>query len=434
MNAETVKSISLALNNAVSNILFLLLFNRLYKKKYDRIVYYIIGFLILTICSEFTMRLGIPIINICFSYLSLNLICICLYKCDIKKCWLYNMAILIASSFCEILSVIVWMIIKGEKLEKVLNSSMQTTISSLFNILLFFCIYRVFVLFYSKKELFSIRIKEIAFFTFMVIMELYILLNYNEKASGSADGVKIIIILCSFFVLNAYVVYMLEQISKAYKDNYKIELLRQQNKLQLDNYVEIDKKYQASKKTIHDIKKHLEILSGLNSVNEEKAEKYRKMIENDVDSLFTGFQCTNQILSIIMSQKIAIAEDEGITVKTEIEDISFGFMDDLDITALFSNLWDNAIEACRKVSSDREIQFFIEKKNDFILINVVNTFETIIEDDKGRLVSTKADHEGVGISIIRATVEKYNGFVEFKHNDYIFTVEVTLSISENPIL
>ena len=69
MNAETVKSISLALNNAVSNILFLLLFNHLYKKKYDRTVYYIIGFLILTICSEFTMRLGIPVINICFSYI-----------------------------------------------------------------------------------------------------------------------------------------------------------------------------------------------------------------------------------------------------------------------------------------------------------------------------------------------------------------------------
>ena len=84
--------------------------------------------------------------------------------------------------------------------------------------------------------------------------------------------------------------------------------------------------------------------------------------------------------------------------------------------------------------SDTEHNYEPKNCHDFILINVVNTFETIIEDDKGRLVSTKADHEGVGISIIRATVEKYNGFVEFKHNDYIFTVEVTLSISENPIL
>ena len=51
-----------------------------------------------------------------------------------------------------------------------------------------------------------------------------------------------------------------------------------------------------------------------------------------------------------MSQKIISAETENIKVHTEIEDLLLDFIVDIDITAIFANLWDNAIEACKKVT------------------------------------------------------------------------------------
>lgn len=60
------------------------------------------------------------------------------------------------------------------------------------------------------------------------------------------------------------------------------------------------------------------------------------------------FKCSNEILSIVMSQKIISAETENIKVHTEIEDLLLDFIVDIDITAIFANLWDNAIEACKK--------------------------------------------------------------------------------------
>ena len=104
--------------------------------------------------------------------------------------------------------------------------------------------------------------------------------------------------------------------------------------------------------------------------------------------MFSGFQCSNQILSIIMSQKIMVAESEDIKVNTEVEDIMFDFISDIDITAIFANLWDNAIEACRKVElSERFINIIIGRVNDFVVINFENVFDGVINEHDGKLLS-----------------------------------------------
>ena len=86
-----------------------------------------------------------------------------------------------------------------------------------------------------------------------------------------------------------------------------------------------------------------------------------------MDVLFEGFQCSNKILSVIMSQKISEAENLSIKVETKIEDILFEFVNDLDLTAIFANLWDNAIEACQKIKvEDRFIRILIGRVNVFL--------------------------------------------------------------------
>lgn len=81
-----------------------------------------------------------------------------------------------------------------------------------------------------------------------------------------------------------------------------------------------------------------------------------------------------------MSQKISAAENEMIKVNTKVEDILFDFVDDLDMTAIFANLWDNAIEANLKVeTSERFINVIIGRVNDFIVISFENSFNGVIK-------------------------------------------------------
>ncbi len=153
------------------------------------------------------------------------------------------------------------------------------------------------------------------------------------------------------------------------------------------------------------------------------------MIEKEVDNLFFDFKCSNEILSIVMSQKIISAETENIKVHTEIEDLLLDFIVDIDITAIFANLWDNAIEACKKVNiDDRYIKVSMSKINCFLIINMENSFNGELKQRKSKLISTKNNHDGVGINIVQSTVEKYNGIFSIKHKDNIFKAEITIPI------
>ena len=152
---------------------------------------------------------------------------------------------------------------------------------------------------------------------------------------------------------------------------------------------------------MHDIKKHLEVLRSLKNLDSEQAKEYSDVIEKEVDVLFEGFQCSNKILSVIMSQKISEAENLSIKVETKIEDILFEFVNDLDLTAIFANLWDNAIEACQKIKvEDRFIRILIGRVNDFYVIYFENSFNGYVKKRFDNIISTKESHKGVGLSII----------------------------------
>ena len=62
---------------------------------------------------------------------------------------------------------------------------------------------------------------------------------------------------------------------------------------------------------------------------------------------------TNKVLNIILNDKIEKAEKEDIKVKSVIGDVSLDFIRDIDLTAIISNIFDNAIESARECSIER---------------------------------------------------------------------------------
>lgn len=292
-----------------------------------------------------------------------------------------------------------------------------------------FLVWSIFVSVLSKSNVSGIKIKQIILLGLFTIFETFVVDSYAQEVENEEFGSKIIIIMAGFLLLNVYLVYFIEQITKSYKEKYEYRLMKNQSQIQLDHYIEISKKYEESRKMIHDIKKHLATLNVLQSNENQQSKEYGSLIEKKVDSLFIGFQCSNNILSIIMGQKITAAESEMIKINTQVEDILFDFVDDLDMTAIFANLWDNAIEANLKVkTSKRFISVVIGRVNDFIAISFENSFNGVIKKKIGDLLSTKENHEGVGMSIIKSSIEKYGGTLTIVHDKNIFKAEALIPI------
>jgi sensor histidine kinase regulating citrate/malate metabolism len=118
------------------------------------------------------------------------------------------------------------------------------------------------------------------------------------------------------------------------------------------------------------------------------------------------------------------------------ENIDFSFMSDVDITSIFANLWDNAIEACMELSPpERLINITLTKKGEIIIIQFENAFNGNLSSEEGnvtglsheRYLTTKDGfHAGLGLQIIEAAAEKYGGHFLITHTTNLFTATLML--------
>ncbi len=428
MDLSTLAFISQSVCTCALNLIMFLFFRKMYGTKYTNVIIYIASFIAACVLMVAVNYLNIPVLNILYGFISFNVICVLLFNTSIKESLLYNSILIFFLLFSDIITVFIWSIIQGEALQNVLNDSILMMISNALNILVMILVYKIFFVFVGKKELKSIQLQETIFLFFINVFEIFIIYIFTQKANEANDGILIFAIIIGFVFLNIYATYIIDRVSAAYKLKYELSMMKRQSELQLANYTEMNKQYEKSRKVIHDIKKHLNVLSELNHKDNQKTNTYSEMIEKEVDSLFSGFQCSNEILSIVFSQKIALAESLNINVETKVEDINFDFMSDLDITALFANIWDNAIEASEK-AEEKHIVFEISQVNGFILVTEKNSFNGKIKRNNGMILSSKKNHTGVGLSIIKSTVEKYKGLLISNIKDKTFCIEITIPIT-----
>lgn len=421
------------LSTVFINLLLFLFSFRIYTPKYKSKLLYVLIFIVTSLIYVFINQaahyLNLAIINTIFLFIYVNILSILFFKCTIKKVMLYNSLFVIILVFVDIFMVAFWLVLRKLGIENVLSGLQYQIIDYSAIMMVSFLATHIYIIILRKSELTIIKNMQMVLIGLITLFSSFVEYNFTIKMHTSSDALITIILIVGFLLLNMYVVHFTEEFAKAYNSQNELMLMRKQNVMQLEHYNEMNKKYEESRKVIHDMHKHLSIISSLNSSDNIKANEYRKVLENQLDSLFSGFQCSNKILSIIMGQKINEAEKVGIKITTKIEDITFDFLEDIDITAIFANLWDNAIEACESVEKiDRFISIIIGQVNEFTVISFENSFNGQICEKDDVLLSTKEQHEGIGISIMKAAVKKYNGFINFEHDLNIFKVKLMIPV------
>lgn len=431
MNTEIISVISQSISTAVINILFFLFYKNIYGTKYNNKFIYIASYILSVGLMIWINQLENQYINLVYSYLSLNIVCVLLFDTGIKKMWLYNTLLWLFLVCCDAVTVLIWSAIGNNTLVEVLDNYQLMLASNLINILLMCIVWKIYITVIQKFNIKAINWKLTLFMAVLAFFEIFIIVSFAQEINSRSGGVKVIGITAGLIFINVFLSYIITQVSEAYQYKYELSMVKQLQEVQLENYKEIEQKYKESRVIIHDIKKHLMVIEDLKGVETEKAKEYSDHVYSQMDKLFCGFHCSNQILSIIFSQKISKAKSEGVAVQTVVDDVSLDFMDDLDITAIFANLWDNAIEACRKVETNKYIYIKISRLNSLILIDFKNSFNGELLPVKKTFASTKQAHEGVGLKIINDSVDKYGGIYMTDVEGLIFKTEITLPTPEN---
>ena len=435
MSVTFWRNVSLCMTTILTNLLIFRFYAEIFKikikTKYMVAILFVIATAIHLFVNRTVLHFNLPsVLNSVYGIIHINIWSMILCEEKLKRKIPFNLVYFLLFIVTDILSASIWTVIENISLQNVLTSDRYIIFSCSLNLLLMFLLCNIFIYVLSRQELTKIKTTQIILLLLLTVFEIFVVYTYAVKISSYLDGIIAMFMLIGFLAFDFAITYIIEMMAHFYEDKIELQLMRNQNELQLANYIETDKKYQESQKVIHDIKKHLYTLRKLSNIDNEKAENYCKLIEEGMDSLVVGFRCTNQILSIVMSQKIAVAENENIKVKTDVEDLALDFIDDVDVTAIFANLWDNAIDACRKVADeDRFINVIVGQKSDFVMLCFENSYNGIIKKEDSKIKSVKKDHTGWGLSILKTTAEKYGGMFFTEYDDKVFEAKVMIPIN-----
>lgn len=217
-----------------------------------------------------------------------------------------------------------------------------------------------------------------------------------------------------------------EQYSVLLSEKAELEYELAELKASAENIQKQDSEIRALHENVrrikHDMKNHLMVIASyLNGSDYDSARTYTSQILDKLNAVHSYIETGNSLLNHILNEKLNKARENGISVKAEIDNLSFAKMESLDFSALLSNILDNAIEACGNENSP-EIEVVISQRRGYETILVKNKISVSVLAANPDLSTTKADgaSHGMGIPQIKAITAKYGGMCDFYEEDGYF--------------
>jgi len=238
------------------------------------------------------------------------------------------------------------------------------------------------------------------------------------------------------FVLFFVVYYVIAIQATALMEKHALEerelLMAQQNKLwelqlsrQKAAVIEADRKH-------HDMRHHSAVIMDmLGSNNLADLKDYMQSYNANIDEYIVTTYCSNPTVNSILNaySQRAIKENIIVDIRTAVPE-TIG-IDSVDLTGVFANAFENAIEGCMWLPKGEKRQIIVTAKyiNDRLRIQVENTCKSNIGFNEGLPVTEKKGG-GTGTKSIVYTAEKYDGMAGFSVKEGKFYTQIVLNTGD----
>jgi len=200
--------------------------------------------------------------------------------------------------------------------------------------------------------------------------------------------------------------------------------------LQYTNYQRSQESIDMVNRTYHDLKHQITALRA--DLGAEQKLECLDQIEQNIRAYESQNQTGNKVVDAILTAKTSYCLDHGITLTSMVDGEALAFMGTVEVSALFGNALDNAIEGVSKLSDpeQRLIRLAVTQQRGFLCIKVENRCldSLVIQGELPR--TTKADKtlHGYGLKSIRATAERYGGSATVQAEKGWFTLGIVIPI------
>ena len=264
-------------------------------------------------------------------------------------------------------------------------------------------------------------------FTFLAIGE----------TSAFAPPVDFMVTICAVFLLmvNLLVFGIYQYNQKKSQEYTDMQLLLQKESDFAQYYEMMLSQNENQSILIHDIKKHLQSIKLLNEKNDsDKINAYIQQLLESSDLKETSKICDNEMLNAILCRYQRQCNEKHIVFHTDIRSDTVQNIYQHDLTSLFCNLLDNAVESADNIP-DSYIELTVEKKENspFIIIILINSCRnTPVYDQDGVPVSHKSNkgRHGFGIKSIKKVVKQYHGNLQMYYDNDSGTFHTIITLKQ----
>ena len=179
----------------------------------------------------------------------------------------------------------------------------------------------------------------------------------------------------------------------------------------------------------HDYRNHMIVVNAyLESGKTAEAREYLNTINSGINGVINKIKTGNFVSDAILNSKAVTAAKIDAKIEFSGRVPSEGISSE-DLCTVLSNLIDNAIEACEKVSGTKKIEIESGEANGFMILSVSNP---TVNGANPKFRTTKKDklNHGIGLKNVERAIKKYNGTLDLSKNGELFTANVRLEPGE----
>ncbi len=237
--------------------------------------------------------------------------------------------------------------------------------------------------------------------------------------------------------INVFVFFLYSKLLKEAETKYQNILLKQQSNIYAHELALENRSNQNIRRLRHDIKNHVTAAHELirqGKIDELSAYLNRFSEEIKEPEQYSHTGCAD--LDGILNYKLREAVKAGVRIQSEIAVPEYIGVDAFDLTSIFANLLDNAIEGCAKCE-DKRLLLNIRMDRGVLFLKIQNTFDGVVKTNaNGKFATRKSEKagHGIGLSNVERTLAKYGGCMSIDHVNNLFTVTAMLYPKDGKIL
>ena len=269
----------------------------------------------------------------------------------------------------------------------------------------------------------------------LVPLVFYIIWQYqiNGGAKTGLENIQNPYNVIFLFVINfgsLLIYYIMLMMDGQLARNLELEEQQHYRELEQVAYQALQERMEETRRMRHDLRHHIHMVNYY--LEEKEYDKLQEYVNAYRDSIPDGEKirfCEHRLINNIVFYFASQAHEHEIDFDAKLSIAGDMPMNEHEISVLLGNLLENAVDACLE-QKDFGRRIIVKGKGDAhsLIFTVDNTFENEIrKSEKGELLTTKPNGNGIGVNSAKKIVERYNGFFSADKKGDMFCVSFMLN-------